>query len=444
MAPPTASENQDKAPKAVDTEKMYREMAEEQDPRRLIEMRQEAEKKQAEAKHARGRAATEAEKSTARAEVLTAEPAKPAAAPTAAPQAAPAAAPAAAPTTAPQAAPTAPTAAPAAAPTAPAENAPATPSTAPAGTAEQPAAPADASAATAGATPPAAPAEGQGFGEKFGDFFKKLWDGLSKLIESITAKLSGWFSGKKAAEGTAGTPQQSQPAENSTPDKESQPTPTAESQSAGPAEDKTASNRELTLREAERLQIEPAFALAIMTVESGKKGLNEDGTPVIRFEPHIFNNYVEGGHGTWGASKLVGRKVDGVSCEGGQAAEHACLQKAISINRDAAYKAISMGQGQIMGFNAGIAGYTNAEAMFRDFSATGGGETAQIKVIEKSPAILRAARNKDYAAFTSTYNGAKPGNPHHARYVAALERAYRNNGGGEAAPGRKKPDEAVV
>jgi hypothetical protein len=57
---------------------------------------------------------------------------------------------------------------------------------------------------------------------------------------------------------------------------------------------------------------------------------------------------------------------------------------------------------------------------------------------------LRAARNKDYAAFTSTYNGAKPGNPHHARYVAALERAYRNNGGGEAAPGRKKPDEAVV
>lgn len=195
--------------------------------------------------------------------------------------------------------------------------------------------------------------------------------------------------------------------------------------------------RSLAQIEADNLNIDVNFVLAIMTVEAGKKPFGPNGMPIMRFEPHVFNGQlrqqgVSGSPGTWAdGNKLVGRKVDGVSCEGGQAGEQACLAKAISINKEAAYRSISMGIGQIMGFNYKLANFNNAEEMFQSFSQSGGGLKAQLhgmfNLIKASPAILNTIKSKNFSAFTKAYNGAKEGSDLHSRYTQALQNAYYNH-----------------
>lgn len=184
---------------------------------------------------------------------------------------------------------------------------------------------------------------------------------------------------------------------------------------------------QIIIAEAQRLGIRPSFAKAIIEVESGQKGLNSDGTPVIRMEPHIFNGNSPSHAGGWGKSRLTGRHIDNVSCEGGQAHEHACFNRALQIDPKAAYRSISVGRGQIMGFNHQLAGYSSPQEMYEAFSAQGGGEAAQIKgmfkFIESQKHILNAARNGDHGAFTRGYNGSKPGSGLYSKYTTALSNA---------------------
>jgi hypothetical protein len=208
MTPPAGSENQSNLPKAIDTEKMYREMAEQENPAKLLEMRQEAEKRLAEAKHARERASTAAERSAARADVLTTPAQTAPAAPSASPSAAPSAPPAT-PAQTPSAAPSSPDKSPESSstpPSAPAENAPAKPPATPPSTTETPPASPPAASNPPNTPPPTPEASGEkSLGAKFSEFFTKLWEGLSKVIEGITTKISNWFSGKKTEQTPAAT-----------------------------------------------------------------------------------------------------------------------------------------------------------------------------------------------------------------------------------------------
>lgn len=262
------------------------------------------------------------------------------------------------------------------------------------------------------------------FGTKFKEFFSGAFGKIKEFFGVIGTKISEFFGKifgkKKDAQSSMPSPSPSDTAPI-TPDKSVERNP--------------GSWKAAVESEAKRLGIEPAFAFAIVTVEAGKNGLNSNGTPVIRFEPHVFNDQlakrgVHEKHGKWGSSTLNNRNVDGVSCEGGQANEQACLQKAISINKEAAYNSISMGLGQIMGFNSASAGYPSAESMYQSFSASGGGEVEQIKgmfkLLENNKGHLNAARNKDFTTFARLYNGSG----RVAYYSNALQNAYRANGGG--------------
>lgn len=265
------------------------------------------------------------------------------------------------------------------------------------------------------------PPKAAGTMDKIKEFFSKISAGFAAFFKQFTDKIgemTGKLFGKKTETKTVST----------APEK---------------ANSSNESWKEIIDTEAKRIGIEPAFAYAVITTEVGpnKKGLNEDGTPVIRFEPHVFNSQlaskgINEKHGKWGASTLSGRNVDGVSCEGGQPNEHACLRKAMEINKDAALRSVSMGMGQLMGFNHGLAGYGSAEEMFNKFSKNGGGEAEQIramfKLIENTKPILNAARNKDFGAFTRAYNGSKPGSDLYNRYVSSMQNAYAKNGGGSA------------
>jgi len=279
--------------------------------------------------------------------------------------------------------------------------------------------PADSPAVAVLAAAPAAVPE-----KSFGEGIKEFFANLIQKIKDFFANFGKSAEEKKAIEDAKANPVVA---------------PNASPQSVTPVETgNKGSWKEVANSEAQRLGIDPAFAMAIVTVEAGKKGLNSDGTPTTRFEAHVFNAQlakqgINEQHGKWGSSKLSGRNVDGVSCEGGQANENACLQKAISINKEAAYNSISMGLGQVMGFNSAAAGYSSAENMYKMFSASGGGENEQIKgmfkIIENSPAHLSAARRKDFSAFTKLYNGPAVGTDKHSQYMAALQNAYRSNGG---------------
>lgn len=290
------------------------------------------------------------------------------------------------------------------------------------------------------ATTPAAtptPAPDKPFRDKIKDFFGDAFGKFKDFFDSLSTKFSSFFDKLfKKKEALAATPSPSNtpaPAPGSSPASPSVPE-TAKATSS--LEKGKNSWKPVIESEAKRLGIEPAFAYAIIQVEAGKNGLNASGKPIIRFEAHVFNNQLakhghREKHGSWGASTLVGRKVDGVSCEGGQGAENACLQKALEIDKEAAYSSVSMGLGQIMGFNSNLVGYSNAENMYNSFSSGGGGEEEQLKamfkLIERSPHILQAARNKDFGAFTRGYNGATAGTPHYNQYVANLQAAYRSN-----------------
>ncbi len=171
-------------------------------------------------------------------------------------------------------------------------------------------------------------------------------------------------------------------------------------------------HHEFLVTQAERLGFDVEIAAAVLITESSGTGFGADGRLKIRFEPHIFKGY-------------TGRVVP--DSHKSQDAEYEAFEAAKKIDRDAAFKSISMGAAQIMGFNAGTLGYGSAEAMFEAFSK---GERPQIEglfaFIEKHPALVKAAKQHDWATFAAGYNG-----PAYAKYsydtrLAAYFEAYRH------------------
>jgi hypothetical protein len=188
---------------------------------------------------------------------------------------------------------------------------------------------------------------------------------------------------------------------------------------------------EVIKSEAQRLNMALAFAKAITQVESSKQYF-KDGKMIIRMEPHVYNRESNSEDGSWknkgmgktkGESKLVGREIAGVSCQGGQSNEYACFEKAVTLNQVAAYRSISMGAGQVMGFNHKKVGYDSPIVMFDTFQKSAGTQIqAMFKFIENNKNLLKAAQEKDFYNFARIYNGDKSG-----KYAGKLETAYNQN-----------------
>lgn len=170
-------------------------------------------------------------------------------------------------------------------------------------------------------------------------------------------------------------------------------------------------HHEYLVEQAKRLGFEVEVAAAVLITESSGTGFGPDGRLKIRFEPHIFQGY-------------TGKYVP--DTHENQDAEYEAFEKAKKINREAAFKSISMGTAQIMGFNAESIGYKNAEEMFNDFSR---GERPQIDglfaFIEARPALVKAAQKRDWRTFAYYYNGeGYERNGYHIR-LASYYNAYK-------------------
>lgn len=164
------------------------------------------------------------------------------------------------------------------------------------------------------------------------------------------------------------------------------------------------------------LKMDLGSSLAVICVESGGVGF-KDGRMIIRFEPHWF-------HKLWGKSnqKAFDRhfkfsswkgethfyreseKWTWQAFHGNQSKEWAAFELACGLNDEAAKKSISMGLGQIMGFNHGRIGYERVGRMFDNF-----GSDVRYQILGMfdfmTPAMKTALARKDYVTFANHYNG---------------------------------------
>lgn len=179
--------------------------------------------------------------------------------------------------------------------------------------------------------------------------------------------------------------------------------------------------------------IDPRVAQAILQIESGGRTHGENGKPLIRFEAHIFKTKL-GNNALWAQYFKTDLDRPWLSQEwrshidkpwtklhtGSQGDEYAALSLAQSLAPEAAYQSISMGAGQLMGFNHARLGYPSAQAMFKAFQDAQVQTIAFINFFLSDAKLMEAMRNKDWREIAKRYNGAGAVDT----YAPLLEKAY--------------------
>jgi hypothetical protein len=139
----------------------------------------------------------------------------------------------------------------------------------------------------------------------------------------------------------------------------------------------------------------------VMQVETKGCGFLPDRRLKILFERHWFHKFTDGRF-SQARSDISSAEAGGYA---GGAAEFARLAAAMEFDRLAALKSTSWGLGQIMGFNAGRAGFADAGAMVAAFAD---GEDAQAQAMAAyiaGGAEAAALREHRWEEFAAKYNG---------------------------------------
>ena len=158
---------------------------------------------------------------------------------------------------------------------------------------------------------------------------------------------------------------------------------------------------------ATALGTDVAVVRAVLEVEAAGAGFDDKKRPKILFEPHVFYKQLGPGakrteavskglaYQKWG-SKPYPKKSDD---------RYKQLAGASAIDEKAALNSASWGLPQIMGFNAGTAGFASAKAMASSMMK---GEREQLLAFVsylKGSKIAKHLVKKDWKAFALAYNG---------------------------------------
>ncbi len=182
-----------------------------------------------------------------------------------------------------------------------------------------------------------------------------------------------------------------------------------------------------------QLGIDPAYAVAVVCVESGGQGFGPDGRVIIRFENHIFRRYLGASRAAdfnrhfrvTGAQPWLGHAFRESpshawrAFHGSQALEWHAFEVASCLDPHAAARSISMGLPQVMGFNHALIGYPSPRGMLAFMGADVRFQLLGLfdfvaGVNAQGPA-LAALRRGDFDGFATLYNG-----PGQARYYGDL------------------------
>lgn len=172
---------------------------------------------------------------------------------------------------------------------------------------------------------------------------------------------------------------------------------------------------------AKTLDCELAALKAVAKVEAPRGPWIADGRPTILYERHVFARNTS----PTGLFDSVAPDVSSASPGGygaGGAHQYDRLEKAMSLDRQAALKAASYGRFQVLGENFKAAGYSSVEAMVTAmFSSVAQQLSAMVQFV-KSRHLAKHLKNKDWAAFALGYNGK---NYKINNYDVKLEEAYK-------------------
>lgn len=151
----------------------------------------------------------------------------------------------------------------------------------------------------------------------------------------------------------------------------------------------------------EVLGVPPESLWTVVTVETSGRGFLPDRRPQILFERHEFRRRTGG---RFDASHPGISGPQGGYGAGG-AHQHDRLLEAVALHRQAALESTSWGLGQILGYNAALAGYSDAEEMVAAFCE---GEDQQLLGMARflrSSRLDSALSRGDWTAFARGYNG---------------------------------------
>lgn len=170
----------------------------------------------------------------------------------------------------------------------------------------------------------------------------------------------------------------------------------------------------------DKMQVKAAEVWSVLSVETRGCGFLQDRRPLILFERHIFSRETD--HKFDSGYPDISNPQPGGYGAGG-APQYDRLSHAIVLDRQAALRSASWGIGQLMGFNAEIAGYPDVEAMVTAMMQS---ENEQLlgmagEIIHNG--LHDALRIHDWAAFARGYNGpAYAENSYDTRLAAAYQK----------------------
>lgn len=171
------------------------------------------------------------------------------------------------------------------------------------------------------------------------------------------------------------------------------------------------------------LKIDAPTLWAVLATETAGVGFLSDRRPDILYERHIFSKLTKRVFDEAYPS-LSNRSPGNYGMPGSN--QYVRLHNAINLNRKAALQSCSWGIGQLMGFNAEMAGYDNVESMVDYMVAS---EDKQLLGMAGEIAkndLQRALREKKWAKFAKGYNGVNYEiNAYDTRLAAAYNR-YRD------------------
>lgn len=150
------------------------------------------------------------------------------------------------------------------------------------------------------------------------------------------------------------------------------------------------------------LNLEPELLWSVVVKESlGGRGFYGSKQPIILFELHKFSQHTKGKYD---------RSHPGVSdpdrgTYGLYSEQFDRLEEAESLNREAAYKSVSWGLGQVMGFNYEYAGYDNVIDMVADMERSEANQLRAMVSFIKENRLDGPLRHHQWADFARGYNG---------------------------------------
>lgn len=149
------------------------------------------------------------------------------------------------------------------------------------------------------------------------------------------------------------------------------------------------------------LDIDDEELWTVIDVETRGCGFYPSKRPVILFERHKFYEFTKGFEKTH--PDLSNPEAGGYLTHD---AEYGRLTRAKTLNKHAALRSTSWGLGQVMGFNAELAGYADVEDMVADLERSEGAQLRALARFIKKKGLDGALRRRDWAEFAKGYNGA--------------------------------------